>query len=93
MAELLQTGDRILWGAIASIAVIAGISATITAFGVYAILRGLLRRPTVPAADDNEPGTDVDALWTCRRIDTATTQAGYDRLRDAIRDVQKEEKP
>lgn len=91
MADFLQTGDRILIGAIASFAVIAGISAAITVVGLYAIVRGL-RRPTVPAADDNEPGRDVDALWECRRIDNATRDAGYDRLRDAIEDA-REEKP
>ncbi|MFF1709262.1 hypothetical protein [Streptomyces sp. NPDC058268] len=91
MADLLYTGDRILIGAIASFAVIAGISATVTVFGLYAIIRGL-RRPTVPAADDNEPGRDVDALWECRRIDNATQDAGFGRLRDAIEEA-REEKP
>lgn len=92
MSDFLQTGDRILWGAIASAAIIAAAGAAIVALGLYAIIRGLLRRPDVPAADDNQPGVDVDALWTCRRIDNAANQAGYDRLRDAIQEA-REEKP
>lgn len=90
MADLVYTGDRILIGALISVALLAGASAAITVVGLYAIIRGL-RRPPIPAADDNQRGRDADALWECRRIDNATTQAGYDRLRDAIDDAREGE--
>ncbi|MFG2352638.1 hypothetical protein [Streptomyces sp. NPDC048521] len=41
--------------------------------GAVIALRTLWRERTrLPAAPDNQPGTDTEALWTCRRIMRAT---------------------
>ncbi|QCX81182.1 hypothetical protein C9F11_37995 [Streptomyces sp. YIM 121038] len=72
MADLVQTADAIVFGAIVTVSVLCGAAAAGIALGVQAALHWArtrrLRQPQVPAAPDNQPGTNTDALWECRRI-------------------------
>lgn len=52
-------------------------------------------RRRTPAAPDNQPGTDADLLWTCRRIDSQwPADPSANRLAaQYLRDQQRKEKP
>lgn len=53
---------------------LAWIPVAVLAPGAVMAARTLWReRHHLPAAPDNRPGTDTDALWTCRRISALPT--------------------
>lgn len=74
MADAVQAADLILVGALASFAILTVAAAAgicLAGYVLYRYLRGR-RCDHVPAAPDNQPGTDEDDLRTCRRIHAAT---------------------
>ncbi|MFD9070570.1 hypothetical protein [Streptomyces lasiicapitis] len=76
MTDLVQATDVILVGAIVSVSVLAAVGAagiSLAGYALYRYLRGR-RCDHTPAAPDNQPGTDEDDLWTCRRIHAASDQ-------------------
>jgi hypothetical protein len=44
------------------------VAAGALAIGVWAVWHAITGPRRIPAAPDNQPGTSVDDLWTCRRI-------------------------
>ncbi|QIJ61452.1 hypothetical protein [Streptomyces sp. JB150] len=49
------------------------VAAGALAVGVWAVWHAVTGRPHIPAAPDNQPGTSVDDLITCRRINALPT--------------------
>ncbi|GGV46172.1 hypothetical protein [Streptomyces spectabilis] len=70
MAEIVETVDAIVGGAIVTVCIVCGATAAGVALGVQAALHWVRSRrsPRIPAAPDNQPGTNTDDLWECRRI-------------------------
>ncbi|MGY1579196.1 hypothetical protein [Streptomyces sp. MN13] len=49
------------------------VAAGALAVGVWAVWHAVTGRPRIPAAPDNQPGHDADALIVCRRISALPT--------------------
>jgi hypothetical protein len=62
-----------------------GIALTLAVLAIWCAigtgLHAIGRRHRIPAAPDNQPGTDPADLWTCRRIDALPTASRKEETR------------
>lgn len=77
IADLLYAGDRILIGALISMAVIGGLGVTAAGFAIYGTVRAIRRRRQVRR--------------TLRQLEAHANHPAFNRLRQAIEEARKEE--